>query len=300
MTKPPHISVCICTYKRPELLRHLLRELANQITEGRFTYSIVIADNDKEKSGEPVVREFEATYDIPIRYCTEPQQNIALARNKAVANATGDFVCFIDDDEFPIQRWLLILFQAWEKYQVDGVLGPVHPHYEEGAPQWLRKGPFYDRRSYPTGTVIDWTQGRTGNTFLKRSLFEDLDQPFRPEFRAGEDQDFFRRVIEAGHKFIWCDEAKAYETVPPMRWKRSFILRRAMLRGATASLQPNCGTASLAKSVVASVLYALALPFSLLFGQHRFMTLLMKLCDHVGKLLASAGLNPVKEPYVTE
>ena len=45
---------------------------------------------------------------------------------------------------------------------------------------------------------------------------------------------------------------------------------------------------------------ATALPFALVLGHHRFMTLLVKLCDHLGRLLALLRINPVKEPYVTE
>lgn len=41
-----HISVCICTFKRPSLLLRLLKELAGQETQGLFTYSIVVVDND--------------------------------------------------------------------------------------------------------------------------------------------------------------------------------------------------------------------------------------------------------------
>jgi hypothetical protein len=38
----------------------------------------------------------------------------------------------------------------------------------------------------------------------------------------------------------------------------------------------------------------------LILGQHRFMRCLVKLCDHLGKLLALFGINPIKDPYVTE
>ena len=62
-----------------------------------------------------------------------------------------------------------------------------------------------------------------------------MHQPFNPEFRQGEDQDFFRRMIDHGHVFIWCNEAVAYEVVPPIRWKRTFMLKRALLRGASES-----------------------------------------------------------------
>lgn len=78
------------------------------------------------------------------------------------------------------------------------------------------------------------------------------------------------------------------------------MLRRALLRGAGAALQPTVGVVNIAKSVLAIVVYVSALPVALLLGQHRFMTLLVKLCDHLGKLLALLGINPIKEQYVTE
>lgn len=295
-----HICVCICTYKRPEFLKRLLTELDGQDTDGLFTYSIVVADNDVLQSAKPVLTAFEATSAIPVTYCVEPRQNIALTRNRAVENTHGDFVAFIDDDEFPIKRWLVTLFNACNTYGVDGVLGPVNRHFDEPPPKWILKGKFYARATYPTGFVIDWRKGRTGNVLLKRSIFPPDEVPFNPEFRNGEDQDFFRRMIERGHKFIWCDEAVAYEVVPPIRWKRSFMLRRALLNG---SMQPKTaafGLRDVLISIIAVSVYTVALPFAMVLGQHKAMDLLVRMFDHLGKLLAFVGLNPIKDPYVTE
>jgi glycosyltransferase involved in cell wall biosynthesis len=303
-TPPKHIAICICTYKRPEFLKRLLDGIASQATDGLFTYSIVVADNDQLRSGEAVVEAFKtaqpAAKPISIRYCVEPRQNIALARNQAIANADGDFVAFIDDDEFPAENWLLNLYRTCEQYQVDGVLGPVRRHFDEKPPDWVVKGDFYERPIHPTGLPLQWSLGRTGNVLLRKSVFTPGEAPFRPEFRHGEDQDFFRRMIGAGRRFVWCSDAIAYEVVPPVRWKRTFMLKKALLRGATAALHPTLGASGILKSVIAVPAYALALPFAMILGQHRFMTLLVKLCDHLGKLLALIGINPIREQYVTE
>lgn len=300
MSSLQHISVCTCTYKRPHLLKRLLEDLATQDTNGRFTFSIVVADNDRLRSAEPAVTAFAATTPIRVTYVVEPQQNIALARNRAIANADGDFIAFIDDDEFPPAGWLLTLFNTYHQYKVDGVLGPVKPHFDETAPAWVVKGGFYDRPTYPTGFVIDWQKGRTGNVLLNKALFADGLPPFRQEFLTGEDQDFFGRMIEKGHVFIWCDEAVAYEVVPPIRWKRTFMLRRALLRGATSLVHPTFGARDVVKSVIAVPAYTAGLPIALLLGQDRFMSLMIKLCDHAGRLMALVGIRPIKEPYVTE
>ena len=106
-------------------------------------------------------------------------------------------------------------------------------------------------------------------------------------------------MTQKGHVFIWCDEAVVYEVVPPIRWTRSFMLKRAFLRGTITLQNPNFGGYSLAKSAIAVPVYAVALPFALLLGQHRFMDLLVRLCDHLGQLMAFVGITPV-EKYVTD
>jgi succinoglycan biosynthesis protein ExoM len=296
----PHVSVCICTYQRLSLLKRLLDALRDQDTQGEFTYSVVVVDNDKFRSAEEVVSGFTDSSGIDIKYCVEPRQNIALARNMAIENVQGDYVAFIDDDEFPTNRWLLTLFEARKRFGADGALGPVKPHFDSAPPRWVVEGRFYDRPSYPTGYVIDGSKGRTGNVLLKKQIFETLDPPFRPEFLTGEDQDFFRRMIEKGHTFVWCHEAVAYEVVPPVRWSRGFMLRRALLRGATSLCHPSCGAVDIAKSMLAVPVYAALSPVSLILGQGKFMLCLVKLFDHLGRLLALVGCHPIKEAYVTE
>jgi succinoglycan biosynthesis protein ExoM len=296
----PHISVCVCSYRRQRLLRRLLLKLNQQATDGLFTYSIVVADNDDEKSGATVVARMSSLCKVPIRYCVEPRRNIALARNKAIENAEGAFVALIDDDEFPEPTWLLTLYQTLCEYRVDGVLGVVRRHFEEVPPAWFRKSGIYSRKVNPTGAVVRWKESRTGNALLKRGMLVCDPAPFRPEFRAGEDQDFFRRKIEAGYKFIWSADAVVCETIPPARWRRSYILRKAVLQGATAALQPNCTGLNITKSLIAVPLYLMILPFTLLVGQQYFMRLMVKICDHAGKLLMRTGIDLVREEYVSD
>ena len=294
------ICVCVCTFKRAHFLRSLLQKLAEQETQGLFSLSIVVVDNDYLQSAKALVMEFAATSLVPVFYCLEPQQNIALARNKAVENCNGDFVAFIDDDEVPISSWLITLFKVCHEYGADGALGPVKPIFDDKAPDWIIKSGLYNRRNYHTGLVIDGRKGRTGNVLLKKEVF-GVDRPwFRPEFRTGEDQDFFTRMIERGHKFVWCAEAVAYEIVPSIRWNRSFLLKRALLRGTISLAQSNSNAMSITKSIIAVPIYVAALPFTLILGQHRLITCLVKLCDHLGKLMALVGINLIKDPYVTE
>lgn len=291
-----HINVCICTFKRPALLGRLLSELARQQTEGLFTYSMVVADNDVMQSGRQVVADFAASSDIPATYCLETEKNIALARNKALEQADGDFIAFIDDDEYPSDDWLLNLLRTCNSLKVDGVLGPVKPYFEHKPPQWIVKGGFFERPEYVTGYELRWPETRTGNVLFRRDILGVDAMPFRPEFGlGGEDRDFFRRMIGRGHRFVWCNEAVVYELVPPSRCTRSFLLKRAVLWGGNVPVNPKNRISNLIKSVIAVPVYALALPVLALFGQHMFIKYLMKLSDHASRLLTLLGFKLVRE-----
>ena len=294
-----HITVCICTYKRTRYLAYVLDKLSSQETGGLFTYSILVVDNDSSRSAEPIISAFAKGSQMAIQYIVEPRQNIALARNLAVRKAAGNFIAFIDDDEFPPGDWLKTLFTECGKRQVDGVLGPVKPYYEDSPPRWVVVGGFYNRVSYPTGLVIDGRKGRTGNVLIRKTVFDGEMEPFRPEFRTGEDQDFFQRMISKGFVFTWCNEATAYEWVPAVRWKRSFLLKRALLRGTVSILQSTVGFKDIVKSLVAVPAYLAILPFALCISHGKFMLYLVSLCDHIGKLLALVKINVIREQYIT-
>jgi len=292
----PHITVCICTFQRPDMLRRLLEELERQKTADRFTYSVVICDNDACLSARPIVDDFVSRTRLAVVYCTEPRKNIALARNRVLEHASGDFIAFIDDDEFPAPDWLSWMLSVCEETNSSGVLGPVRPYFDATPPRWVIDGKFCERPEHPTGTIMPWSQSRTGNLLFRSSILHGTHAPFRPEFgTGGEDVDFFRGMTLRGEVFVWCNEGVAYEVVPPSRWTRGYMLKRALLRGRNNLKLGHARTSALLKSAVAVPLYSLALPLALFLGQHVFMKYGIKFCDHLGRMLALFGINPVKE-----
>jgi succinoglycan biosynthesis protein ExoM len=291
----PHVTVCICTYQRPRMLRRLLDALVQLHTAGRFTHSVVVCDNDPARSAEAVVAEFRAASTLPVIYVSEPRKNIALARNAALAAASGDFIAFIDDDEFPEPDWIDHMLQACVGHGAAGILGPVRPHFETPPPAWIVRGGFCERPEHPTGRVMHWEESRTGNLLFRRGILEGEAQPFREEFGSGgEDKDFFMRMSQRGLVFRWCNEGIAWETVPPERWTRRYMLHRALLRGNNILKHPGQQLGLLARSVVAVPVYSVMLPATLLMGHHVFMKYCIRFCDHAGRLLGAVGLNPVK------
>lgn len=301
MINKDHICVCICTYKRPNYLIKLLTELEKQETEGLFDYSIVIVDNDSAEAVKQLVECYAQQSKISISYFIQPEQSISLTRNIAIENSTGNFLGFIDDDEFPVKNWLIELYKAIHKYNADGILGPVLPVYEEVPPKWISKGHFFDRPSHPSGYILKGENTRTGNVLLKRELFFGNNrQWFDPAYGSGgEDKDFFRRKIKEGYVFVWCNEAPVFETIPPVRWKRTFILKRAFLRGKIRFETSSSKPSTIFKALLAITVYSLGLPFLFILGHHHFMKYLDKDCDHLGVVLSAMGFDVVKEKYVT-
>lgn len=291
------IDVCICTWRRPDLLKRTLQELCRQNAGDKFTYSIVVADNDAAGSAQCVVSEMRNSMSLDIRYCVEPEQNIALARNKALQQSDAEYIAFIDDDEFPEPDWLSRMLSVCEHHKASGVLGPVRPFFDDQPPLWLVRSRLCDRPEHATGTVLHWKQTRTGNVLFRRSILAGIPAPFRAEFgNGGEDQDFFRRMMDLGHRFIWCNEAVVYEVVPPERQTRQYLCRRALLRGQNEKLLLT--PRSILKSLVAVPAYLLLLPFLATCGQHIAMQYGVRLLDHVGKLLAAIGIKPVYGKYL--
>ncbi|NIV70225.1 MAG: glycosyltransferase [Phycisphaerae bacterium] len=279
-------------------MQRLLQEVCNQKTEGLFDYSIVVVDNDDTKSAKNTVISLKESHQIGIHYFCETKQNISLARNKAIKEAQGDWIVFIDDDEFPEENWLFQLYITAKEFRADGVLGPVKPHFRVEPPEWIVKGKLLERRSFATGSIMkDVREMRSGNVLLSRKIINEKELPFDPRFgrTGGEDTDFFTRRLAMGCFFVWCDEAIVYETVPPERFKRAYLLKRALLRGISTAKRKRLDIFNLFKSLIAVLLYTSALPMLLMTSHHYFMRYLIKDCDHIGKLLAACGVELVKE-----
>jgi succinoglycan biosynthesis protein ExoM len=298
-----HISVCICTYKRPEMLQRLLFKLKNLNTENKFNYSIVVVDNDKIKSAEKVVESFIYSGNaIEIKYLSVFETNIALVRNTAIKNSKGAYIAFIDDDEFPIENWLINHFNTLNKYGIDGVLGPVLPYFEVKPPRWVVKGKLCERKRFTTGDILLSENTRTGNVLLKKKIFNDEENYFDLNFGSGgEDVDFFRRMIKKGYKFVSCDEAIVYEEVPYNRLKLSYFLKRSFLTGNLSYNYQKKDMTHLikikiiAKSLSALLIYITILPFTFIFGIHNLIKYLMKLIYHFSKLLNVLGIFEIKK-----
>jgi succinoglycan biosynthesis protein ExoM len=231
MRNPPKISVCVCTYKRPELLGQLLDSLSRQ-TFPLSEFEVIVVDNDSSASARSVVDDAMRLHpDLDIRYDIEPTQGISYARNLTVALSKGELLAFIDDDECASQNWLLDLGHTMEECRADAVLGPVIPQYPKGSRAWVVKSGFFERPRFATGTFIGSETCRTGNALVmacKVKLRQPVPFDNHLAQSGGEDYDFFKWLEERGGKFVWCDEAEVREEVPSIRQNLGFMLDRCL------------------------------------------------------------------------
>jgi glycosyltransferase involved in cell wall biosynthesis len=290
--KKDKIDICICTYKRPYMLEQLLKHIESLITDSKFTYSVIIIDNDKDRSASKVI----SSYNKEIQYQVEETKNIALARNKAIESANGDLIAFIDDDEFPCKEWLLQLYNTYSTYSCSGVLGPVKPYFDSKPPEWIIRSGICERKSFETGKKLEWKFTRTGNVLLDKQIFKNNKKWFNSSYglSGGEDTEFFKRLMGNGYTFIWCNEAIVFETVPKSRWKKSYYLKRAIIRGQNNARQ-NYENPVLkriennVKAIMILSLYTIGIPIVLFMDDSIKMRFFEKLLHHTGKILYLIG-----------
>ena len=227
------ISVCIATYKREFLLDRLLESMIIQKLPSDISLEIIVVDNDINASAKSIVEKFNNSNKIFIKYFVQPEKNISLTRNMGVKNASGEFICFIDDDEIASNKWLISLYNSLVQFNADGAFGYTEPVFDEDIPDYLQHREFYFSSVGKTGTIAQFYF--TTNTIVKADLIKSEVIPFDPTYglTGGSDVHLFGRLKKKGAKFINCKEALAYEFIPKERGTKRYIFDRA-LRGGQA------------------------------------------------------------------
>ena len=144
-------SVCVATFKRPELLRKLIQSLFDQKKIDDIILEIIIVDNDNERSAKEIVAEFSDTSSITISYYEQPIQNISLTRNMALDKSSGNYIAVIDDDETADKYWIRNLIDAAVRFNADAVFGYVIPVFDPNIAQWKKQREIYFEPMGKTG-----------------------------------------------------------------------------------------------------------------------------------------------------
>jgi len=233
--EPFDISICICTFRRPEGLLHLLQSLAQLRQPSACRVEVVVVDNDAKQSARQIVEGLSPSYPLALRYFCEERSGVSYARNRCVEESRGEWIAFVDDDEYADPEWLAEYWALSHSQAVDGMFGPVLAEFAEPPKPWLMATGAHMKARHATGRVLDWGGAcATCNVMFRRKLHEEVGKfDIRLAASGGEDNDFFWRCIRHGAKLIWCDTAVVHETVPTARMTREWMLTRAYRGGRT-------------------------------------------------------------------
>ncbi len=152
------------------------------------------------------------------------------------------------------------------------------------------------------GKSFDYRCINVESEIMKKAVFEKNNLYFDMKYKTGgSDQAFFKQAMQAGYKFVACEEAPVYEVVSQERWMKSYYLRRALVNGFNSYRyimnEPKnflC-LSSILRSAAALLVYAIATPFSIIMGNHVLINCLEKGFYHFSRICAMLGIELVKK-----
>jgi len=217
----PSLTVAVCTRDRPaELARCLDALLASRGVE----FELLVVDNAPATDAVRVM--LEARFP-QVRYAREPRPGLDWARNRAILEASGEILAFIDDDAMVDPGWSPAVGRVFaEQPDVMAVTGPVVPEELETEAQQL----FEEYGGFGRGFMRRWCRaegdhrgravghhrpaqfGTGANMAFRRDLFSRIGA-FDPRLDVGTsaggggDLEMFFRVVQEGYTLAYEPDA---------------------------------------------------------------------------------------------
>lgn len=251
MTSPatPFVTVAVCTRDRPEQLGAFLHSVCSLAIPPGLDWELVVVDNGSDDASAAVVEGFASA--LPVRRVREPVAGISHARNRAVKEARGEYICWADDDVILDRNWLTAYLDAFHRHPEAAVFGGrIVARLEEPTPRWVRESLHCeqlqcifgqrdvrdDRRIAANRSDTPW-----GSNFAMRSLeqrqFEfDRALGYSPEHnRIGEESDVVYRAVAGGATGWWVPRSVVHHVIPAHRQTWSYLYSYFKRAGETAA-----------------------------------------------------------------
>jgi hypothetical protein len=204
MSPAPKVSVCVSTRDRAGLLPRLFDALGRQTLQ---EFELVIVDDGSRDSTPAVLTELADRAGFPTRVLRNgDSQGQAAGRNRAWRAATAAVIAFTDDDCLPAPDWLACGLRTVSRESHVVAAGSVRVHPEQVA----RFGPF----SY--APLVDSSNAfwfATANAFYRRDDLQAAGGFDETLPRAAEDTELAWRVITAGARPVFAEDAVVYHDV---------------------------------------------------------------------------------------
>ncbi len=202
----PQVTVVIPTYQRSQKLQSCLDSLLQLDYPGERLELIVVDD----ASPEPIDL---SAYSAQVRVLRmETNSGPGAARNRAVSEARGEIIAFLDDDCLAKEDWLQQLvpsFQASDLGAVGGAVAsadlktPLGKYEASNSPLFMGKE---QRRIREDGAL---TYLPTCNLLVRRSTLLRVGG-FNPRLRVGEDVDLCWRILQQRESIYYLPRGLVY------------------------------------------------------------------------------------------
>jgi glycosyltransferase involved in cell wall biosynthesis len=206
------ISVVVCTYNHCQSLQKTLTSLAQMSVPPDVAWELVVIDNNSRDATPQAVDDFSRTVFFPVRYHFEGKQGLSHARNRGIAEASGEIVAFTDDDITVDPRWLGNIARAFFDPRVEVVGGKILPIWELPPPPWLARelyGCLALLDYGPDVRVMETAELWGANFSVRRSVFErhglfNTGVGRTPgKLYGGEETELLGKVIKSGGRALY-------------------------------------------------------------------------------------------------
>ena len=191
------LSYIIPTYNLPpEDIRRCLTSLSEQDLS-REEYEVIVVDDESDVSPEPVVREFEPQMNVS--FLRQPHARQGAARNAGIRQAMGDYIRFVDGDDYLPPHTAAHFLDVMERNALDilifGFKRPTpNPSRKGGEPSPSRgsgERVFLSGKAYMEAHTVF---GSPCTMSFRRSLMENPPLRFA-ENTFIEDEEFVTRLV---------------------------------------------------------------------------------------------------------
>ncbi|WP_312695023.1 glycosyltransferase family 2 protein [Caproiciproducens sp.] len=209
----PKISIIIPVYNVEKYVGKCLSSLVDQT----FTDFEIITVNDGSKDDSlDILRRFEERYDF-VKVIDQKNGGIANARNNGLAAARGEYVCFVDSDDYVGPTYLEELYNACVDTGSDISCCYYYFHFVEN--NFLFEYPFRCRGIFKPEEAMKkllrdvQIQSLVWNKMYKRSLFTDYDIKFPT--MCFEDMAIANKVFANANQVVVLDRPLYYYNQHP-------------------------------------------------------------------------------------
>ncbi|MEW6127534.1 MAG: glycosyltransferase [Acidobacteriota bacterium] len=242
------LDVIIPTFNRQDLLPRTLKSLLEADLPQELTVHVNVVDNNSKDRTRQIVDEWMNRFDGRLHYLFEPIQGRSAALNKGILSTTGELVGMIDDDEEIHRQWYETVQKAFTHNHIDFIGGPYYPCWGAECPDWLP-------RKY--AGVIGWIDGGSqvcpfnrsypgilmgGNAVIRRAILTKVGLYSTALGRtdthllAGEDEEMYERLLNAGARGLYLPDLIIYHYIPPQRLTKSYFRKWCFWRGVSMGL----------------------------------------------------------------